>query len=319
MTAPTTRFALFAAGLLLVACQGDLSSEPPVHLNQNMDQQNRHEAQEETSVFDDGRAMRNHLEGTVPVGHLREDPRIYAGKNAQGDFLKALPPEAPKGEKLELTKELLERALSIQEREYGPEHVEVAATLGNLGNAFGDLGDYQKAKELLERAYKITKKEFGSGHTRFAHVCIGLAKAHGGLKDGVRQQEYAQVAYDIYKSSMGPTHLLVADALLELGNAQVQLENASEAVSMLNLSHTIFERELGMESAGAAKAMRSLGVAKGSLGEVDSAVALLEGACKIFKRKFGPSHVQVETTTSALLQLTTALPEDRPKKKPRLE
>tara|TARA_B100000530_G_scaffold263422_1_gene176325 strand:- start:94 stop:735 length:642 start_codon:yes stop_codon:yes gene_type:complete len=109
MTAPTTRFALFTAGLLLAACQGDLSSEPPVHLNQNMDQQNRHEAQEETSVFENGRAMRNHLEGTVPVGSLREDPRIYAGKTAQGDFLKTLPAEAPKGEKLELTKELLER------------------------------------------------------------------------------------------------------------------------------------------------------------------------------------------------------------------
>merc|ERR1712167_267247 len=131
--------------------------------------------------------------------------------------------------------------------------------------------------------------------------------------------EYAQVAYEIYKSSVGPTHLLVASALLELGNAQVKVGNASEAVSLLNLSHTIFGRELGMESTGAAKAMRSLGVAKGSLGEVDSAVAMLEGAWNIFKRKFGRSHVQVETTTSALLQLTTALPEDRPKKKPRLE
>ena len=99
----------------------------------------------------------------------------------------------------------------------------------------------------------------------------------------------------------------------------MQVGNASEAVSLLNLSYTIFERELGMDSAAAAKAMRSLGLAKGSLGEVDSAVALLEGACKIFKRKFGPSHVQVETTTSALLQLTAALPEDRPKKKARLE
>ena len=135
----------------------------------------------------------------------------------------------------------------------------------------------------------------------------------------MRQQEYAQVAYDTYKLSMGPMHRLVASALLELGNAQVQLGNASDAVPLLKLSHTIFERELGVESAGAAKAMRSLGVAKGSLGEVDSAVALLESACKIFKRKFGPSHVQVETTTSALLLLTTALPEDRPTKKARVE
>ena len=99
----------------------------------------------------------------------------------------------------------------------------------------------------------------------------------------------------------------------------MQLGNASDAVPMLKLSHTIFEMELGVESAGAAKAMRSLGVAKGSLGEVDSAVKLLEGACNIFERKFGPSHVQVETTTSALLQLTNALPEDRPKKRARFE
>ena len=74
-----------------------------------------------------------------------------------------------------------------------------------------------------------------------------------------------------------------------------------------------------MDSAVAAKAMRSLGLAKGSLGEVHSAVALLEGACNIFERQLGPSHVVVETTRSALLQLTTALPEDRPQKKARLE
>ena len=118
---------------------------------------------------------------------------------------------------------------------------------------------------------------------------------------------------------MGPEHLLVAYALLELGNAQLQIGNASEAVSMLNLAHTIFARELGMDSAVAAKAMRSLGLAKGSLGEVHSAVALLKGACNIFERQFGPSHALVETTRSALLQLATALTEDRPQNRARLE
>ena len=37
-------------------------------------------------------------------------------------------------------RDLLERALAIDEREYGPEHREVAKTLVNLGNAYGDLG-----------------------------------------------------------------------------------------------------------------------------------------------------------------------------------
>ena len=74
-----------------------------------------------------------------------------------------------------------------------------------------------------------------------------------------------------------------------------------------------------MYSAAAAKAMRSLGMAHGSLGEVHSAMALLEGACNIFEVIFGPSHVQVETTRVVLTQLATALPEDRPQKKARLE
>ena len=74
-----------------------------------------------------------------------------------------------------------------------------------------------------------------------------------------------------------------------------------------------------MESAEAAMAMRSIGVAKGLLGEMVSAVELLERARSIFKKHFGPAHVQVETTTSALLQLSVSRSEDRPKKMARVE
>ena len=66
-----------------------------------------------------------------------------------------------------------------------------------------------------------------------------------------------------------------------------------------------------MESAEVATAMLSLGVAKGSLGEVVAAVELLERACNLFERNFGSSHVKVEITTSALLELSSALSEDR--------
>ena len=45
-------------------------------------------------------------------------------------------------------KELLERALSIQERAYGHAHVAVALTLCKLGVAFGGLGEYQQQKAV---------------------------------------------------------------------------------------------------------------------------------------------------------------------------
>ena len=50
---------------------------------------------------------------------------------------------------------MLERALAIKEQEYGADHVEVAVTLTNLGDAYGGLGNYQKEKELLDRASAI--------------------------------------------------------------------------------------------------------------------------------------------------------------------
>ncbi len=54
-------------------------------------------------------------------------------------------------------RDLLERALAIEERHYGLDHPNVAIILTNLGNAYGSLGDTQKSRDLLERALAIKK------------------------------------------------------------------------------------------------------------------------------------------------------------------
>ena len=65
-------------------------------------------------------------------------------------------------------RELLQRALAIEEREYRPEHQEMASTLTILGNANGDLsnadGDLWEAAELLERALRIEDQQLGAEH-----------------------------------------------------------------------------------------------------------------------------------------------------------
>ena len=59
---------------------------------------------------------------------------------------------------------MLERALAIFEREYGRESTEVAKTLGNLGNAYGKLGDHAKKRDMLERALAIFEGAYGPDH-----------------------------------------------------------------------------------------------------------------------------------------------------------
>ena len=83
-------------------------------------------------------------------------------------------------------KELLERALTIKKRVHGPEHVDVAATLGFLGNAFGRLGDYPKQKELLERALSIQEREYGPQHVEVGLTLGNLGTAFGYLGDELK-------------------------------------------------------------------------------------------------------------------------------------
>ena len=95
-------------GGALMGCQGDISELPPVHLNWNMDDQNRYDPQEPNPFFEDGRAMRPMVEGTVAVGHLKADAHLYAGK-IDGKPAGTIPAHGPEGKPMTLDRGFLER------------------------------------------------------------------------------------------------------------------------------------------------------------------------------------------------------------------
>eukprot|EP00971_Amphidinium_carterae_P156540 3103138-Amphidinium_carterae.1 len=72
----------------------------------------------------------------------------------------------------------LERALRIEESHYGPEHPQVAITLANLGNAYGDLGDASKKRDYLERAMRIQESHYGPEHPEVAKTLANLGNAY---------------------------------------------------------------------------------------------------------------------------------------------
>jgi mono/diheme cytochrome c family protein len=80
--------------VLVVAATGcwrNQSELPPVHLNQNMDQQEKGEVQERNQWFADGRVMRTPPPGTVAVGFLKEDDHLYRGLDLEGHVAEGLP------------------------------------------------------------------------------------------------------------------------------------------------------------------------------------------------------------------------------------
>ncbi len=95
--------ALAIAAASLASCQGDNFKSPPIHLNQNMDFQAYLKPQEASKFYDDKRASRTPVAGTVARGQLRTDDHMYKGIDANGQIATTLPAE------IQLTQALVER------------------------------------------------------------------------------------------------------------------------------------------------------------------------------------------------------------------
>ena len=88
--------------LLLTGCfRGSKFESTPIHLNPNMDNQQKYRSLEESKFFEDGSTMRKPIEGTVARGMISDDYSYQSGKNDDNSYLMNNP--------IELTEEVLNR------------------------------------------------------------------------------------------------------------------------------------------------------------------------------------------------------------------
>jgi mono/diheme cytochrome c family protein len=85
--------ALALMALSLTGCmRGCTSPRSPIHINPNMDQQLRVNAQSESDFFYDGQSMRQPIDGTLARGELRDQlPAFYSGMAEDGSFVATAP------------------------------------------------------------------------------------------------------------------------------------------------------------------------------------------------------------------------------------
>lgn len=86
------------AGLVMVllplstgCMRGCTSTRSPIHINPNMDYQEKLQPQEASQFFYDGIGMRQPVAGTVARGELRESSEVYVGKTDDGQYVTGIP------------------------------------------------------------------------------------------------------------------------------------------------------------------------------------------------------------------------------------
>jgi len=87
-----TRAGVLLLAMLIISCyRGKPSEDPPLHLNPNMDDQPRYDAQESSQFFADGSEMRAPVTGTIAQGQLQANVEYYFGRTADSLLVKKIP------------------------------------------------------------------------------------------------------------------------------------------------------------------------------------------------------------------------------------
>jgi len=88
-----TKAGVVVALVILAGCRGQTSSEPPIVVFRGMHEMPRYDVQEEAPYFEDGRAMRPPVPGTIPTEQVIETD-VGDGVDASGNYVAMIPPGA---------------------------------------------------------------------------------------------------------------------------------------------------------------------------------------------------------------------------------
>ena len=186
-------------------------------------------------------------------------------------------------------KDLL-RALEIRERELGPNHPRVAATLNNLGRLRYAEGDYDAAVSRLKRSIQIREDAYGPEHPDLVSTLGNLATAHvatGQFGPAMRGQERI---LRIRLAALGSEHPDVATSWSSIGVVHKLRGEREQAEQMHRKALELRERVLPPNHPDTAASLVNLGNVLMERGELEESARLQARAVEMLETTLGPEH-----------------------------
>jgi tetratricopeptide (TPR) repeat protein len=206
------------------------------------------------------------------------------------------------GAKMSLT-----RALSIDEKVFGPDHPNVAIDVNNLGGVLQALGELQESRECFERALKIDEKVFGPDHPR---VAIRVSNLSGVLRDQGKLQEaknYSERALLIDEKVYGSVHPNVAIDVNNLGMVLKEMGKLQEAKNCYKRGLKIDTKAYGPDHPNIAIRLNNLSMILRDMGKLQKARKYIVRALMIDDKTYGPDHLEVARDVNNLGTILQAL------------
>ena len=195
---------------------------------------------------------------------------------------------------------LLQEALRVREREFGPNDTSVATTLAALGYVARARGDYADAERDYGKALAIRERAFGPQSAAVASTLAGLAAVRIEQGRNAEGESLSVRVLAIDEKARGPDDPQLANDLMHLALVYWGEHRLPEAEPLMRRALSIQERALGADHPDVAAAENNLGVLYYTLGRYGDALAFYERARASFEKTLGPDHPDVASSLSNL-------------------
>jgi CHAT domain-containing protein/tetratricopeptide (TPR) repeat protein len=173
---------------------------------------------------------------------------------------------------------------------YGPDSLESARSLNNLGTALQADGQYERAEPNLRRALELRKRMLRPNHPDIAISIYNLAALYVVEGRNSEAEPLLMNARDLWEKALGPDHANVGTALNGLATAYEYEGRYAEAEPLLKRALSIWEKALGPTHPEAGRALNNLAQLYKFEKRYEEAEPLFLRAISIWEGALGTNH-----------------------------
>ncbi|MBI3813323.1 MAG: tetratricopeptide repeat protein [Nitrospinae bacterium] len=229
--------------------------------------------------------------------------------NAQGDTgdewekLHKETIELFRAEKYEQAVLTAKSALKLAEKNWGPNHLNVATSLNKLAEVYIIMEQYTLAEPLCKRAMEIREKALGPEHPDVAESLNTLAWFYESQEQYAQAEALYKRAVEIREKSLGPKHPDLAESLNNLALIYGYQGQYTQAEALFKRSLDIREKALGLNHTDVAESLMNLAILYKKQGLYTEAEPLYKRVLAIREKTLGPGHPAVARIRNSLIEM----------------
>ena len=251
-------------------------------------------------LFDDGWIPRGNRWEIEP---LRTCALFLMDRNETAGATVANSVQGPLGKLGNFTeaRELLRRAIAIDEKAYKPDDPDLAISYSNLALVEQDLGNLAEARELLRRAIAIQEKAYEADHPALATGYSNLATVEQDLGNLAEARELLRRAIPILENAYEPDHPNLAFSYSALGWTEKHAGDFHAARDWLRRAIAIEEKAFQTEHPHLARECYRLAIVESDLKNLPEAISLMTRAYQMRLKCLPAEHADTQAAKQWLI------------------